>query len=84
MFDLAWMQSPKTQPQSALWKALFIDDTPKEKQQLIKQANTHLNEPVREGEIVVIPTAEPRNTKEKEDLRALQEEAAIGSLELGN
>lgn len=83
MFDLAWMQSPKTQSQSALWKALFTDDTPKEKQQLIKKANTHLNEPVREGEIVVIPTAEPRNTKEKEALIALQEEAAIGSLELG-
>ncbi|OOE92687.1 hypothetical protein BZG75_08925 [Salinivibrio sp. AR640] len=83
MFDLAWMQSPKTQSQSALWKALFTDDTSKEKQQLIKKANTHLNEPVREGEIVVIPTAEPRNTKEKEALIALQEEAAIGSLELG-
>ncbi|NUY56181.1 hypothetical protein HLG76_06300 [Salinivibrio sp. EAGSL] len=83
MFDLAWMQSPKTQSQSALWKALFTDDTSKEKQQLIKKANTHLNEPVREGEIVVIPTAEPRNTKEKEALSTLQEEAAIGSLELG-
>ncbi|WP_241831353.1 hypothetical protein [Salinivibrio kushneri] len=81
-FDLAWMQSPKTQPQSTLWKALFTDDTPEEKQKLIKQANTHLNEPVREGEIVVIPTAEPRTTKEKEALSALQEEAKAASTEL--
>lgn len=81
-FDLAWMQSPKTQPQSALWRALFTEDTPEEKQMLIKQANTHLNEPVREGEIVVIPTAEPRTTKEKEALSALQEEAKAASTEL--
>ncbi len=58
-FSLGWMQCPQTQAQSQLWADLFTDETPASLQSIVKKYNSHLNEPVRQGEIVVLPTAEP-------------------------
>ncbi|TLE29157.1 hypothetical protein D2925_16520, partial [Vibrio cholerae] len=51
-FMLGWMQNTVTQPQAQLWTDLFTAETSEEQKQFIKQCNVHLNNPVREGEIV--------------------------------
>ena len=61
----------------------FTTATSEEHKQLIKRCNRHLNEPVREGEIVIFPTMEPKTEQEKSWFNELLEEAKIASLELG-
>lgn len=78
-FELAWMQVDKTQPQALIWADLFTAQTPKDAQAFIKECNAHLNEPVRQGEIVVIPTTKPRAEKDKTALRELMEDAEAAS-----
>lgn len=82
-FILGWMSSPKTQPKSSLWLELFTPDTSEEQRRLIKQCNIHLNDPVREGEIVILPSTRPTDSKSKQLLADLQEEAKAASIELG-
>ncbi|WP_198531471.1 MULTISPECIES: hypothetical protein [unclassified Salinivibrio] len=82
-FELGWMQSPVTQSQSALWDSLFTSETTAEQKQTIKQCNAHLNEPVRQGEIVLLPTTKPEKQHEQELLDKWIEEAKIASAELG-
>ncbi|TCT66769.1 peptidoglycan-binding domain-containing protein [Vibrio crassostreae] len=82
-FHLGWMQSPVTQSQDELWASLFTDGTQPEQQQFIKQCNAHLNDPVREGEIVVLPTFEPKNPEDQKWFDDLLEQAKIASDELG-
>lgn len=81
-FDLGWLQNTTTQTQSNLWANLFTSDTPIDKQQLIKQSNEHLNDPVRKGEIVIIPAVAPSTNAEKQKLAELKEEALVNSKEL--
>jgi hypothetical protein len=81
-FSLGWMQVELTQSQQDLWASLFTSDTTTTQQQLVKKYNTHLNEPVRQGEIVILPTSEPTTDKEKQSLTELQEEAKAASTEL--
>ncbi|MEL7293620.1 MAG: hypothetical protein AAGJ88_16830 [Pseudomonadota bacterium] len=83
IFYLGWMQSPVTQPQEKLWQDLFTLDTREEQKQFVKQCNVHLNDPVREGEIVVVPTKPPETEEEKSWLSELIEQAQIASKELG-
>lgn len=82
-FELGWMQSPVTQPQSELWADVFTSETTEEQKQYILCSNLHLNEPVREGEIVLIPTAEPETQEEKDLFNHWIEQAKIASIELG-
>ncbi|WP_163390405.1 hypothetical protein [Enterovibrio norvegicus] len=82
-FDLGYCQVDKTQPLDDYWRALFSEDTPADIQSLIKKYNEHLNNPVREGEIVVVPTSEPKSEEEKSRLDALIDEAKAASIELG-
>ncbi|WP_236734240.1 hypothetical protein [Aliivibrio fischeri] len=82
-FELGWMQSPVTQPQSELWASMFTSETTEEQKQCIMRCNLHLNEPVREGEIVLIPTTEPDTQEDKDLLNMWIEEARIASSELG-
>ncbi len=65
VFELGWMQSPTTQSQDALWSNLFTEETKEDQKQYIKSCNSHLNEPVREGEIVLLPTTEPKTPEDK-------------------
>ncbi|MFM2588192.1 hypothetical protein [Vibrio sp. TBV020] len=83
MFELGWMQSPITQSQDELWTSLFTSGTSEKQKQTIKRCNLHLNEPVREGEIVLIPTTEPETQEERDLLNAWIEQAEIASKELG-
>ncbi|MFM2666617.1 hypothetical protein AAFX24_17435 [Vibrio mediterranei] len=81
-FELGWMQSPVTQSRQELWDGLFTSETTEEQKQYIKQCNGHLNEPVRQGEIVLLPTTKPKNPKEQALLDEWLEEAKIASAEL--
>jgi hypothetical protein len=81
-FLLGWMRNPTTQSKTDLWKGLFTSETTDKQKQFIKQCNPHLNEPVKEGEIVIIPTAEPTDRAEKQSLSYLQEDAKAASVEL--
>ncbi|EIC2299244.1 hypothetical protein [Vibrio cholerae] len=81
-FMLGWMQNTVTQPQAQLWANLFTVETSEEQKQFIKQCNAHLNNPVREGEIVIVPTTKPTSEQEKKALADLQEDAQAASNEL--
>ncbi len=81
-FMLGWMQNTVTQPQEQLWADLFTVETSENQKQFIKQCNAHLNNPVREGEIVIVPTTKPTNEQEKKALADLQEDAKAASIEL--
>lgn len=82
-FSLGWMQSPVTQSQQELWGGLFTSETTEEQKQYIQQCNTHLNNPVRQGEIVLLPTMKPKNPNDQDLLDKWLEEAKIASAELG-
>ncbi|WP_019277441.1 hypothetical protein [Vibrio coralliilyticus] len=82
-FMLGWMQSPTTQSQDDLWASLYTSETTEEQKQFIRSCNVHLNEPVRQGEIVVLPTTKPKTPEDKKLLGDLIEQARIASLELG-
>ena len=82
-FELGWMQSPVTQSQQELWNGLFTSETTEEQKQYIQQCNAHLNEPVRQGEIVLLPTAKPETAEEQCLFDEWMEEAKIASAELG-
>ena len=77
------MQSPITQSQDDLWDSLFTSETKQAQQQYIKRCNLHLNNPVREGEIVLLPTTEPETDQQRELLNLWVEQAKIASTELG-
>jgi hypothetical protein len=81
-FMLGWCLVGKTEPQEIMWSNLFTGETPKDKLDLVKQHNTHLNSIVRQGEIVVIPTMEAITEKDKKAVSDLQEDAKAGSVEL--
>ncbi|HDZ9267250.1 TPA: hypothetical protein RUZ06_003413 [Vibrio cholerae] len=81
-FMLGWMQNTVTQPQEQLWADLFTVETSENQKQFIKQCNAHLNNPVREGEIVIVPTTKPTNEQEKKALAGLQDDAKAASTEL--
>ncbi|WCP66381.1 hypothetical protein LYZ37_10970 [Vibrio tubiashii] len=81
-FALGWMQCEATQSQGELWESLFTSETTPEQKQLVKKANAHLNNPVRQGEIVVLPTVEPTDANEQKQLYALIEEASAASKSL--
>ncbi|MDK9756718.1 hypothetical protein KIV40_15210 [Vibrio sp. D173a] len=83
VFELGWMQSPVTQSQEALWASLFTDETEEDQKQYIKQCNIHLNEPVRQGEIILLPTTKPETPEDQSLLDEWTEEAKIASVELG-
>lgn len=82
-FMLGWMQSPATQSQDELWASLYTSETTEEQKQFVLSCNVHLNEPVRQGEIVVLPTTKPKTPEDKKQLSELIEQAKIASLELG-
>lgn len=83
-FDLGWMQCNKTQSKSELWESLFTTATSEEHKSLIKKHNSHLNEPVRQGEMVILPTVEPIEKEDTDRLTALKGECKIASDALCN
>lgn len=82
VFELGWLQSPVTQSQEALWASLFTAETKEEQKLYIKQCNVHLNEPVRQGEIVLLPTGEPKTSDDQRLFDEWLEQAKTASAEL--
>lgn len=80
--DIAWMQVKKTQSQSLFWDELF-DGTSPEHQRRLRQCNQHLNDPIRQGEIVILPASSPLDRFEEARLSEMQEEAKAASEALG-
>lgn len=78
-FALGWMQCEATQSQDELWASLFTSETTPEQKQLVKKANAHLNNPVRQGEIVVVVSGEPVTESDKNRLTYLIEDARSAS-----
>ncbi|TMX35291.1 hypothetical protein DA100_14410 [Vibrio sp. Hep-1b-8] len=81
-FELGFTQVDQTQPLEDFWSSFFSSDTSEDTQKLLKKYNAHLNNPVRQGEIVVVPTKEPINEEQTSKLDALIEEAKTASVEL--
>ncbi|OOF01059.1 hypothetical protein BZG78_01460 [Salinivibrio sp. MA351] len=81
-FELGFTQVEKTQPLDDYWQKLFSSDTSDDTQKLLTKYNTHLNNPVRQGEIVVVLTKEPSTEAQRSKLSALIEEATAASTEL--
>lgn len=81
-FSLGWMQCPVTQSKQTLLDNLFTAKTTSDQKSLVVKSNAHLNDPVRQGEIVIIPTTEPTTDKETQALNDLIEDAQAASTEL--
>ncbi len=81
-FHLGWMQSTTTQSQHTLWSELFTPETPADSKSFIKRCNRHLNDPICQGEIIVLPTCEPSTSEERRRLEELMHQASIASKEL--
>lgn len=81
-FELGFTQVGQTQPLESYWQSLFSSETSEDIKKLLKKYNTHLNNPVRQGEIVVVPTKEPTTEAHRSKLDTLIEEAKAASAEL--
>ncbi|CAM3663907.1 hypothetical protein VA7868_00396 [Vibrio aerogenes CECT 7868] len=82
-FSLGWMQTELPMSQGELWDSIFAPETEDKHKALIKKHNAHLNEPVMQGELVIVLTREPETEQEQQQLDALKEEAQAGSEGLG-
>ncbi|EHH1051833.1 hypothetical protein J7I00_004579 [Vibrio parahaemolyticus] len=83
VFMLGWHQVTESGSVDLMWETLITPETPIKTIRLLKKHNKHLNSYVNEGEIVVLPTAEPKTEQDKNLLEALKEEAKAASVELG-
>ncbi|MGR6832064.1 hypothetical protein [Aliivibrio wodanis] len=79
IFDLGWMQADKTQTQEELFSGLYTEETLDKHKALIKKYNTHLNEPVRQGEMIILLTMEPVKQEDINKLIVLKEECQVAS-----
>ena len=79
IFDLGWMQADKTQTQEELFSSLYTEETLDKHKALIKKYNNHLNEPVRQGEMIILLTMEPVEQKDINKLIVLKEECQVAS-----
>lgn len=82
-FLLGWTQNSQTRPIEQVWEELFTAETTNTQKRYIKQCNVHLNNPVKQGEIIIVPTTEPTTPKDKQALAELKEETTAASEELG-
>lgn len=84
IFELCWMQCDKTQTQEELFSSLYTEETLDKHKALIKKYNTHLNEPVRQGEMIILLTMEPVKQEDIDKLIVLKEECQVASDALYN
>ncbi|WP_081008166.1 hypothetical protein [Vibrio splendidus] len=82
VFMLGWCQVEETGQIDLMWGELFTPETSQKTINLIKGHNRHLNSYVRQGEIVVLPTMDPVEEKDKQALKDLKEDAQAASAEL--
>lgn len=81
-FLLGWTQNSQNRPIEQVWEELFTAETTNAQKRYIKQCNVHLNNPVRQGEIIIVPTAEPSSPQDEKALEELKGEAKAASEEL--
>ncbi len=81
-FNLGWFQCEAETPQSTLFDDLLKDASNPELKAFLLKYNQHLNEPVRTGEIILLPTTEPVTEQDKQAIKDLQAEAEAASKEL--
>ncbi|ENX3948254.1 hypothetical protein ACFO1C_003621 [Photobacterium damselae] len=74
-FDLGFTIVDKTHPLESFWRDYFSDETPTEAIERIKSHNDHLNDPVKQGEIVISLTQEPLTEVDSKRLSELKENA---------
>ena len=78
-FSLGWFQCEAETPQSTLFDDLLKDASNPELKAFLLKYNQHLNEPVRMGEIIILPTTEPLTEQDKQAINDLQAEAEAAS-----
>lgn len=78
-FHLGWLQCETETPQSTLFDELVKDSSNPELKAFLLQHNQHLNEPVRMGEIILLPTTAPLTEQDKQAFDDLQAEAMAAS-----
>lgn len=78
-FNLGWFQCEAETPQSTLFDDLLKDASNPELKAFLLKYNQHLNEPVRMGEIILLPTTEPLTEQDKQAIKELQAEAEAAS-----
>lgn len=74
-FLCGWSESQRSQTKAQAIAALLPSKYQQEKRALLDRHNEHLGDNVREGEMIVIPTRDPKTDGEHEELNALKEEA---------
>ena len=74
-FLCGWSESQRSQTKAQAIAALLPSKYQQEKRALLDRHNEHLGDNVREGEMIVIPTRDPKTDGEHEELNALKAEA---------
>ncbi|MDA9557636.1 hypothetical protein N9R79_09080 [Vibrio sp.] len=81
-FHLEWTQATQTMSLDDFWEQLFTTETSTSNKDLLKKYNNHLNNPIIQGEIVIVLNQEPSSEEDKSKLKSLMEEAQAASAEL--
>ncbi|HIF9161016.1 TPA: hypothetical protein ACX6PK_001840 [Photobacterium damselae] len=78
-FELGFTLVDKTQSLETFWRDYFSDETPIEVIERIKSHNDHLNDPIKQGEIVISLTQDPLTEDDEKRLSELKENAIASS-----
>ncbi|EJE8676125.1 hypothetical protein M5236_004872 [Vibrio parahaemolyticus] len=79
-FDLGWIQVPISMPKNKFFEEyVFTDSTAIEDRNRILSLNSHLNDPLKKGEIALISEKEPFDDDSKNKLQSVSEQSQAAS-----
>ncbi|EJE4150267.1 hypothetical protein N5212_004761 [Vibrio parahaemolyticus] len=79
-FDLGWLQVPISMPKNKFFEEyVFTDSTAIEDRNRILSLNSHLNDPLKKGEIALISEKEPFDDDSKNKLQNVTEQSKAAS-----
>ncbi|EIA1769884.1 hypothetical protein K6858_004817 [Vibrio parahaemolyticus] len=79
-FDLGWIQVPISMPKNKFFEEyVFTDSTAIEDRNRILSLNSHLNDPLKKGEIALISEKEPFDDDSKNKLQSVTEQSQAAS-----
>ncbi len=79
-FDLGWIQVPLSIPKNKFFEEyVFTNSTAIEDRNRILSLNSHLNSPLKKGEIVLVSNGEPYDDTTKNELQNLTEQSQAAS-----
>jgi len=81
-FTIGFTRVTKKQSQEDCWNELFCEDTLDSTKERIMNLNSHLNNPVRTGEIIILTTGEPESDDEHAELDTIMTDVTLASKEL--